>query len=182
MRLALLALVALVSSCKPANAVTPKGTVVFDWDLTRAGRATVRTAKIGPKTTKDFKVTIVEDDSPPLELDVHIEFAPIEFEEAGSMVSQVSPVAIHGTIANNGGWDIPRSGCDVTSGPNYQMGSIGADGKMKSPPGMIQDCNIRYHRVGGVLRQSSWQLGVTLVVNGDGNVKLFPPRGTVTSS
>lgn len=183
MRVAALLPVLLLSACNPANPVTPTGTVVFDWDLSKAGRASVRTAKIGAKTGKDFKVHLVEKDGVALDLAVHVDFAPIEFEEAASKVSQLAPVAIRGTIARNDGWDVVKSGCDTESGPNYLMGTIGADGKMDAPLGMIQDCRVSYRRVGGFLRQSSWHLGVTVIVNGNGKVDVFPPNnGTVEAS
>jgi len=183
MRVAALLPLLLLSACKPANPVTPTGTVVFDWELAKAGRASVRTAKIGAKTGKDFKVHVVEKDGVALDLAVHVDFAPIEFEENGSTVSQLAPVAIRGTISRNDGWDVVKSGCDTESGPNYLMGRIGADGKMISPPGMVQDCRVRYHRVGGLFRQSSWQLAVTVNVNGSGKVDVFPPNnGTVEAS
>jgi hypothetical protein len=110
---------------------------------------------------------------------VKIDFAPIEFEEGGDLVKQLAPVKVYGTIAGNEGWDVVKSGCDTESGPNYLMGAM-VDGKMIAPQGMIEDCRFSYHRVGGFLRKSSWQLGATLVVNGDGTVRLFPPnKGTV---
>lgn len=164
--------------CKPATPVTPPGTVLFDWDLAKAGRATVRGAKIGPKTPKDFVVHVLAPDSDPggptLDVALHVEVAPIDFEEGGKPVHQLAPVSIRATVKNNDAWDSSRSHCDEKSGPNYLMGPTNPDGSMSAPPGMVQDCIISYHRNGGFLRHSSWDLGMTVNVNGDGTVKPFP--------
>ncbi len=155
--------------CGPNNPVTPAGTRLFEWDVSKASRTTFRAATIGARTVKDYKITL--DKQAPFVLDLHVEVAPVEFEEGGSKVSQIAPVAIRGKVNANDAWDLSGKCQD---GPNYKMGTVDATGKMTTPPGMLQDCNVRFHRSSGVLFKSTYQLGTTLIVSGDGTVTAFP--------
>ena len=62
MRISVLALSsAVLLGCAPGNPVTPAGTSLFEWDPSKATRATFKAATIGARTSKDHKVTLGRD-------------------------------------------------------------------------------------------------------------------------
>ncbi|MGZ3477134.1 MAG: hypothetical protein ACXWUG_26460 [Polyangiales bacterium] len=170
MRFAVMACV--LAGCAPAKPVTPAGTVLFEWDASRATRAAFRGATIGARTTKDFTVTL--DEKAPFVVSLHVEVAPVEFEESGKKITQTAPVSMRATVKSNDAWQLSGK---CAEGPNYKMGPVTPSGVMIAPPGMLQDCSISFHRESGVLFKSSWQLGRSLIVSGDGTVKAFPTDG-----
>jgi hypothetical protein len=165
----LLVAATVLCGCGKSTPVTPPATVVAEWDSSKASRVPLRSAKIGARTSKDFKVTI--DKQAPLVLSVHTEVAPVTFEEAGANVEQTSPVLIRVKVESNSAWDVSGK---CTDGPNYGWGPVDATGKMTSPKGMLQDCTIHYQRQSGILFKSSWQLGRTITISGEGTAKAFP--------
>jgi hypothetical protein len=155
------------------------GTSLFSWDNTKSSRPGVVKAAVGAHTTKDYVVTASREGAPPISLDVHVEVATIDFEEAGHPVHQTSPVVITAKVKDNTGWELSGK-CE--DGPHYQMPSVSADGGLDTPLGMRQDCNISEHRVAGAVFKSTWGVGFMLDVYGDGKVDPFPSEGiTVTA-
>ncbi len=169
-----LALGVLFACNSTHNPVTANGTVIVDWDTSKATRAGFAKATIGPRTAKDFVVEVTQKDTPPFELDLHVDVAPIDFEEGGKTVHQTAAVAVKATVKENTGWDLSGK-CD--DGPNYQMGPVDDAGAMHSPAAMIQDCPISEHRTAGAVLKSTWAIGFTLNIYGDGTVKAFPADG-----
>ena len=161
----------LLLGCGKSNPVTANGTVLFEWDTTKSTRFPAATVVGAPRTSKDYTVTVSEPDTPPFALTLHVEIAPVDFTEAGQPVHQVSPVALEATVKSNTGWKLSGKCSD---GPNYKMPSIGPDGGTVTAQGMIQDCTVKHDRMAGMIFQSSWQLGFTLNVIGDGKVEAFP--------
>jgi hypothetical protein len=159
----------LLNGCGPSNPVTPAGTTLFEWDRSKSVRAGVRDGKLGTKTSKDYKITF--DKKAPFVVSLHVEVAPIEFDEGGETVKQTTPVQIRATVHANDAWDLSGR---CLEGPHYLMGPIDASGKMVSPMGMLQDCSIRFHRTSGVVFKSTYQLGRTLNISGNGTVTAFP--------
>ncbi len=174
----LLILACVVGCNATKNPVTATGTELFSWDNTKSSRPGVVKAVVGAHTTKDYVVMDAREGAPPITVDVHVEVAPIDFEEAGHPVHQTSPVAIRATVKDNTGWELAGK-CD--DGPNYQMPSVNADGGLDTPLGMRQDCMISEHRTAGTVLKSTWAVGFTLDFYGDGKVVPFPAEGiTVT--
>jgi hypothetical protein len=117
-----------------------------------------RAASVGPRTPKDVKVTITNGDAP-FVVDVHIETATVDFAEGSTMVHQTAPVKFSATVKSNPAWELSGACQD---GPNYQMPSVGSDGGFVTPQGMMQNCIINYHRVGGLVFKDEWTLGTTV--------------------
>jgi hypothetical protein len=166
-----LALLLLLASCGKSNPVTPPGTVLVDWDASKATRAEFAKATIGARAAKDYTFTVSPKDTPPYTLTVHVELADVDYVEAGNPVHQRAPVAIKATIKSNTGWELSGACGD---GPNYKMPSIAPDGGFLTPMGMMQECTIREHRLAGMIFTSSWDIGFTIIANGDGEIKGFP--------
>jgi len=135
--LASLALLAAAACGKPKDA-TPAGTTVLDWTTANASRATIPTAKIGARKAQDAKVVWTTAMGDKVEMTLHVETAPVEFDEGKEHVSQTSPVAVAMKVTANDKLALKGS-CD---GPNYQMPSVGADGGFVTPQGMLLDCNV----------------------------------------
>ncbi len=172
-------MVVFIAACNATqNPVTTTGTELFSWDNTKASRPGVVKAVVSAHTTKDFVVTHTHDGAPPITFDVHVEVAPIDFEEAGKPVHQTSPVVITAKVKDNAGWELSGK-CD--DGPHYQMPSVTADGHLETPLGMRQDCHIREHRVAGAVFKSSWTVGFTLTAYGDGKLEPFPSDGVTVA-
>jgi hypothetical protein len=153
------------------NPVTPGGTVILDWNATQATRKTFSAATIGAKTAKDFNVVVHPQAAPPFRFDLHVDVAPVDFVESGKPVHQTSAVAITITTGDNGGWELAGK-CE--DGPNYQMGGVDDAGVMQSPLGMVQECIVTEHRIAGTLFKSTWDIGSTFVIYGDGRVTASP--------
>ncbi|MEO7112044.1 MAG: hypothetical protein ABI183_16495 [Polyangiaceae bacterium] len=171
-RVSLVVLLFCFAACDSTdNPVTPKGTVILDWNSTQATRKTFSTATIGAKTSKDFHVVVHPQATPPFLLDLHVELAPVDFLEGEKPVHQTSAVAIKITTGDNLGWQLAAK-CE--DGPNYQMGGVDDAGVMLSPLGMVQDCTVTEHRIAGTLFKSSWDIGSTFVIYGDGRVTASP--------
>lgn len=160
----------LVACNATHNPVTSAGTVLLEWDNTLATRADFAKATVGARTTKDFIVNVTPKDTPPIALDLHVEFAPVDFEQGGKMRHHTAAVAIKVTVKDNTGWELSGK-CDD---PNYQFGPFDDGGAMQAPSAMIQDCSISEHRIAGTVLKSSWAIGFTLNLYGDGTVKSFP--------
>jgi hypothetical protein len=171
---------ALVAGCNSThNPVTAAGTTLFSWDHTKSSRVGVSKATVGARTAKDYVVTSTHENAPPHSIDLHVEVAPLDFDEAGHTVHQTSPVTIEAKVKDNTGWDLSGS-CE--QGPNYQMPFAGADGGLETPLGMREDCRVSEHRQAGTVFTSSWAVGYTLEIYGDGKIKPFPADGvTVTA-
>ncbi|CAN5812754.1 hypothetical protein BH09MYX1_BH09MYX1_35360 [soil metagenome] len=152
--------------------MTAPGTVLVEWDSSKSTRAEVTTATVGAHSSKDYTLTVSNKDAPSFKLGVHVETAPLDYKEGGSDIHQTSPVSIKVTLKENTGWDLSAKCGD---GPNYQMPSIGADGGFVTPLGMIQSCNVVERRQAGVVFTSSWDIGFTINVLGDGTIRAFPP-------
>ncbi len=162
--------------CGKSNPVTPEKTTLVEWDTSKSTRADFRAATIGARTSKDVKVTVKSGDAP-FVVDVHVETAPVDYSEGSHNVHQIAPVAIRATVKSNPSWELSGSCSD---GPNYQMPSVGSDGGLVTPQGMIESCTIKYHRVSGLVFKSEWSLLTTLEIRGDGKVELFPAEdGTI---
>ena len=175
----LLALLPLTgSACNSThNPVTAPGTVIIDWDNTKATRIGVKTATVGPHTPKDFTVEVHRGDgAPPFSYDLHLELAPVDYEEGGRPAHHTAAVVIKLTVKDNTGWDL-SGGCD--SGPDYQFGPVDSQGRMEAPLAMIQNCATHEHREGGRVFRSSWAVGTFFQILGDGKVEASPP-GDVT--
>lgn len=157
--------------CVERLPVTPPGTTLFEWELASATRSAVRTATIGPRKSMDKKLVITEGDAP-FTVDLHLETAEIDFEEAGQKVRQVAPVLLRAKVSGNDKWSLSGRCLD---GPNYQMPAAGPGGELVTPQGMIQDCSIKHHRNEGLLLKSSYQLGVMLQIHADGTITALPP-------
>ncbi len=110
--------------------------------------------------------------TPPFKLAVHVEAAPIDYTEGGAALHQITPVWIKVTVKDNAAWELSGKCVD---GPNYKMPSIGPDGGLITPLGMIEECQIseRYLH-SGILTTSSWAVGFSINVHGDGTLKTFP--------
>jgi hypothetical protein len=154
--------VVLLACNATQNPVTSNGTSLFEWDYTKATRTGFAKATVGARTPKDFVVDVKPKDTPPFQLDVHVDFAPVDFEEGGKVVHHTAPVAIKASVKDNTGWKLTGS---CQEGPNYQMDASLA---------MLQDCNIGEHRIAGTVLKSSWDIGFTLDIYGDGTIKPFP--------
>lgn len=175
MRALLIAAVLALAACNSTkNPITPKGTVLLDWDHTKATRAAFAKATIGSKSTKDFIVTIRPKGSIPFALDLHVVLARVELVEGGVTVHHTAPVEIKATVDSNTGWEL---GGKCLDGPNYQMGPVDDAGAMVSPEAMVQDCSLSYHRIEGTIFESSYELGSDLNVYGNGTVEAFPADG-----
>jgi hypothetical protein len=168
-----LCLVLLALGCGKSNPVTPPGTVLAEWDASQSSRPDFATATIGPRAAKDFTVTLSPKSTPPFKLVAHVETATVDYSEGGAAVHQQAPVAIKIVVMENTGWELSGKCLD---GPHYQMPSVGPDGGLVTPLGMIQDCRITHRRRAGLIFTSEWQLGFTLSVHGDGTVAAFPPQ------
>jgi hypothetical protein len=151
--------------------VTASGTLLVEWDSSKATRTDFAKATVGARTPKDYTVTVSHKDAPPFKLAVHLETAPVDYTEGGKPVHQLAPVAIKVTVKDNTGWDLSA---ECHEGPNYQMPSVGPDGGLVTPLGMLQDCLVREHREAGILPHRSWAVGFTLNAHGDGTIKAFP--------
>jgi hypothetical protein len=162
--------VLLVAGCGKSNAVTAPGTVLVDWDHTKA-RAEYAKATVGPHTAKNYTVTVSPQDTPPFVLTAHVEFADVDFVDKSGPVHQRGPVAFKVTVRDNTGWDLSGK-CD--DGPVYQMPFSGPDGGLVTPLGMRQDCTIKERRVTGMIASRSWDIGFTFNVMGDGTITPFP--------
>ena len=175
-RLALLAVVAFAACNATKNPVTSNGTTLVDWDYTKATRAGFAKATVGARTSKDFVVDSKPEGAPPIQFDVHVELAPVDFEEGGETVHHTAPVAIKISVKDNTGWDLAGK-CE--EGPNYQFGPVDAKGRMETPAAMREDCDVSEHRHQGTVLERTWQIGFTLNLYGDGNVKPFGENVTV---
>ena len=162
--------VASATACVDRLPVTPPSTTLFEWDLTKATRAPIRAATIGARKVLDKKLT-VNDGGAPFVVDVHIENAEVDFEEAGKKVHQVAPVLLRAKVSSNDKWQLSGKCSD---GPNYKMPSVGPGGEFVTPLGMVEDCTIRYHRNDGLLFKSTYELGVMLQIYADGTISLPP--------
>lgn len=171
--LAAAALACSALGCGQSNAVTPAGTVLAEWDSTKASRAPFAKATIGARTSKDVKVRAAPKDTPPFELVVHVETASVDFVEDGKDVHQQAPVAIKIAVKDNTGWELSGKCLD---GPNYKMPSVGPGGELVTPLGMSQDCQISQHRRAGLIFKSEWHVGFSLIFHGDGTIKAFPAQ------
>ncbi len=167
-------LLALAACNSTKNPITPKGTVILDWDHTKATRATFAKATVGQTTTKEFVVTVRPQGSMPFTIDLHVVLAPVEFVEGGATVHHTAPVEIKATVDGNTGWKL---GGKCLEGPNYPMGSLDDAGAMTTPEAMVQGCSIRYDRIEGTIFESSYQLGSQLNIYGNGTVEPFPDEG-----
>lgn len=174
MRRIVLVVGGLLLGCGPSNPITPPGTVLAEWDSTKSTRPEFAKATIGPRTSKDVKVTATRKDTPPIELAVHVETAPVDYVENGKPIHQEAPVAIKIAIKDNTGWELSGKCLD---GPHYQMPRAGAAGELITPLGMVQDCAIKEHRRAGVIFKSLWSVGFSLNFYGDGTIKPFPEEG-----
>jgi len=154
--------------CGKTNPVTPPGTVVVEWDHTKATRADFAKAKVGPHAAKDFKATVSHPDTPPYTVTVHVEEADVDYVEGGQPVHQHAPVVMKITVTDNGGWELSGNCMD---GPNYEMPSVGPDGGLVTPMGMQQDCLVKEHRT--TRMGSSWDVGTHFIAKG-GKVGAFP--------
>ncbi len=161
-----------LAGCVERLPVTPGGTTLFEWDLSRATRSAVRTAKIGPRTATDKKLVITEGDAP-FTVDLHLETAEIDFEEAGQKVHQIAPVLLRAKVAANDKWSLSGKCLD---GPNYKMPAAGPGGELVTPLGMVQDCSIRHHRNAGLIFKSSYELGLMMQIHADGTITALPPE------
>jgi hypothetical protein len=54
------------------------------------------------------------------------------------------------------------------------MPGTGPDGTLVTPMGMSQECPIKENRESGVIFNSSWQIGFSIIAEGDGTLKAFP--------
>lgn len=160
---------ALAACNSTKNPVTKSGTTLFEWDYTKASRAPFAAATVGTRTSKDFLVDVHVKDTPPFSVLVHADFAPVDFVEDGKPRHHTAPVAIKATVKDNDGWDLSGK-CD--EGPSYPM-AVDDAGALTAPLAMVQDCLISHHRKTSM---SSWELGFTLNVYGDGTMKPFPPE------
>jgi hypothetical protein len=158
------------AACGGSTPVTPSGTVLFEWELSKASRLDVRKAAVGTRVVRDFKVTFTQGEAP-FVVDVRVEAAPIDYDEEGAKVHQESPVAIKASVKDNPAWELSGSCQD---GPHYQMPAAAPDGGLVTPMGMIQSCMVKYHRKAGTIFTSEWDLGTTLSAYGDGSLEAFP--------
>lgn len=170
-RSSLLVIVSL-AGCVDRLPVTAPGTMLFEWDLTKATRTSVRTATIGARKTYDKKVHVTEASSP-FTVDLHIEAAEIDFEEDGKKVHHVAPVLLRAKLASNAKWEVSGKCGD---GPHYKMPSVGAGGALMTPPEMVQECSLRYHLNDGLVFTSTYRLGTLLQIYGDGEVSVVGPK------
>jgi hypothetical protein len=176
MRAALFILAAAASfataACnKTSTPVTATGTVLVEWDHTKASRADFAKATVGPRTAKDYTFTVSPKGAPSFQLAVHVETATVDYKEGTSDIHQLAPVAMKVTVKDNTGWELSGKCHD---GPNYQMPSVGPDGGLVTPLGMSQECLISEHRRAGAVFESSWEVGTSVIAEGDGKVKAFP--------
>lgn len=154
------------------NPVTAPGTVLFEWDHTKATQPGFAKARVGAKTSKDFVVTVAYEDTPRFQIDLHVDFAPVDFEEHGEAVHHTAPIAIRATVKNNDAWDLSGK---CFQGPSYQMRELDDAGVVRAPEAMMRRCQLSYHRkIGGLLSSRAWELAFTLRMHGDGTVTAFP--------
>jgi hypothetical protein len=160
------------------NPITAPGTVLIDWDNTKATRPGVKTATVGPHIPMNYQVSVAHEGAPDITYDLHLELAPLDYEEGGTHAHHLAAVVIKATVKDNTGWDL--SG-DCESGPDYQMGAIDTKtGQMDAPLAMIERCMLHEHRVAGRVFKSSWAVGTWLEIYGDGTVKSMSDGVTIT--
>jgi hypothetical protein len=153
-----LAWVAL-AGCAPKDATAP-GTSIVAWDASKSSRPTIVTAKVGAHAQKDATITWTPVLGHAVVASVHVETAPVDYEEEGHHVSQTSPVAVSAKLVQNDYWKATGK-CD---GPNYQMPSTGPDGALVTPQGMILDCMIN-------IEQGGSNEILSMRITGDGKVE-----------
>jgi len=153
--------VGAVACNDPSNPITPTGTVVVDWDISKSSRPAVVAAK-GAHTRSDWVATVTTKEAPPFKLDVHVEVAPIDYLGT-EPVHQDTPVVVKISVSDNTGWDLSGKCLD---GPNHQMPNV-VDGGLVTPLGMMESCVVKSVRK---TRTTSFDTSVTLEVMGDGTV------------
>lgn len=161
----------LVACSTTHNPVTAPGTMVLDWDSSKAARAPVKTAVIGARTSKDYVIEVARNGAPPLSYDLHLELAPIDFDEDGQRAHHTTAVVVKLKVKDNAAWEVSGK-CD--EGPDYQFGPVDAQGHMTAPPAMVQPCYIHEHHIGGRVFKDSWDVGTSLEIFGDGKVEASP--------
>lgn len=168
-----LALFLLLLGCGKSNPVTAGGTVLVDWDASKSSRPEFAKAAIGPRTSKDFTITVSHKDTPAYTLTAHVDFADVDFIESGGPVHQRAPVAMKVTVKENTGWELTAGKCN--DGPNYKMPGVGPDGGLVTPLGMSQECMIKEHRQAGIIFSGSWDIGFSVIGKGAENaIEAFP--------
>lgn len=112
----ILALLVLAPACATeSDAVTPNGTSILSWDLTRSDRLTIRNA-----TTSDHQLIDFEHAMPEMSIVLGVELvtATVRYYEAGRLETRTAPIALELRVADNGGYLIDRAGC---TGPHYEL-------------------------------------------------------------
>lgn len=159
------------SGCGKSEPATATGATVFAWDHTKATRAGVAAAIVGSRAGKDHLIKVAPKDAPGFAVALHVEVADVSFAEGTESARQTSPVVLRATVKENDGWNVTGK---CLEGPHYQMPALGEDGKLVTPRGMLQECQISYKRRSGLVFSSSWDLALSVSVRGDGVVAVSP--------
>lgn len=143
-------------ACDKTTSSTPTapGTTVMTWELAKADRVAIRTAKLGEvKSTTHEHVAKVGDQTI-AKLKVHVDTAAVEFDEDGKKVSQTAPVKLRIEAVESNGFTLTPKDC---KGPQYW------DNVTEASPQVLR-CSLN-------AKKPKHDLGFMIYVYGDGHIE-----------